>query len=340
MKVTVSVNNMDRPAPGDREFRYLERLKRLWTPVTFQAGERLRFKGQHYSSMFLVTSGSVEVDLGNGLAPLKPALPDQGLAIGEIGFLSGLPATATVTARDEVTAIEINDARLSRLERDDPQTAVALLRFLATTAEERTSDNITIASALDSPAREQSIRILLCRNHDMLAGAQALRYQVYCAELGRLSPNADHDRKIIADELDGSGHTFIAVEEGDVIGTLRANRPSEGPVGILEDLYGMASSPHHPEKTIICTKFVIRSDRRRTAAGIKLVAALARYSVQHDLRECYIDCIPSLRPFYMGMGFRSAGEKFLHRENGPSYPMKIDLEKSRRRIERVLFTVS
>ena len=229
---------------------------------------------------------------------------------------------------------------LSEVERAEPEVAVALLRFLADTAEDRISQNIEINEQSVDPVKEQSIRVVLCRNADMLVDAQRLRYQVYCEELGRTSPNAVHEKKIIADDLDAFGHTFLAVEDGESIGTLRANRPSEGPVGILEALYNMDASEFHPERTIVCTKFVIRGDRRNTMAGIKLVAAFARYSVQHDLRECYIDCIPSLRAFYMAMGFRSAGKKFLHRENGPSYPLKIDLEKSMRRIERVLFTVS
>ena len=58
------------------------------------------------------------------------------------------------------------------------------------------------------------------------------------------------------------------------------------------------------------------------------------------MRECYIDCSPSLLWYYMAIGFGDAGEKFLRRENGPSYPMKINLEKSMSRIDRFLFTVS
>jgi predicted GNAT family N-acyltransferase len=317
-----------------------QRLPEFLQPVRFAAGEELRRLGQHYAAMYLVTSGEIEVDLGDKGGVLHPALQEPGLAIGEIGFLRGLPATATVRALTDVAAFKIDDASLSQLEQKAPDIAVALLRFLGETAEERTSENISIAASLEDAPKDQSIRVLLCRNDDMLMDAQKLRYKVYCQELGRTSPHADHETATIIDELDAAGHTFLAVEDGQAIGTLRANRPSEGPIGILESLYGMDASDAHPEGTIVCTKFVIRSDKRKTAAGIKLVAAFARYSVQHGIRECYIDCIPSLRPFYMGMGFRKSGEKFLHRENGPSYPMKIDLEKSQRRIERILFTVS
>ncbi|MCH9765604.1 MAG: cyclic nucleotide-binding domain-containing protein [Alphaproteobacteria bacterium] len=306
----------------------------------FQPGDILREKGQHYTSMYLVVDGKVRVDLGLSSAPLIPDIGQDGLPIGEIGFLRGLPATATVVADTPVRALEISDAVLSKLETEAPDLAVILLRHLATTADERTSHNIALASTLPSAPKEQSIRILLCRDDNMLLQAKKLRYEVYCAELGRQSPHADHDRKIISDELDAFGHTFIAVEEGETIGTLRANRPADGPIGILETLYGMNQSPHNPESTVVCTKFIIASHKRTSTAGIKLVAGFARFGVQHKLRECYIDCIPSLRPFYTGLGFRKSGEKFLHRENGPSIPMMLDLEKSRRRIDRVLATLS
>lgn len=307
---------------------------------TFAAGEVLRKKGQHYTSMYLVTRGEVSVDLGIGEAPLTPTVGAHGLPIGEIGFLRGLPATATVTAATDVTALEITDDTLSDLERTAPDLAVSLLQFLATTADERTSHNIALAATLPNAPKEQSIRILLCRDDDMLLKAQRLRYTVYCTELGRQSPNADHEKKIISDELDEFGTTFIAVENGETIGTLRANRPSDGTIGILESLYGMDTSEHNPDSTVICTKFIIARDKRTSAAGIKLVAAFARFGVQHNLRECYIDCIPSLRPFYTGLGFRKSGEKFMHRENGASIPMMVDLVKSRRRIDRVLATLS
>jgi len=57
------------------------------------------------------------------------------------------------------------------------------------------------------------------------------------------------------------------------------------------------------------------------------MAALARYGVRHNLKECYIDCIPALLPYYKALGFRITGQRFLHHENGPSHPMMIDLER-------------
>ncbi len=316
----------------------METLKTLCESKTFAPGDVLREKGEHYNSMYLVTDGGVEVDLALGTDPIRPSIEGLGLPIGEIGFLHGFPATATVIARAKTTALVLDDNTLTKIENQNPDLAVELLRHLADTAEERTSHNIAVATNLDAARAEPGIQIRLCRTPEMLEDAKRLRYDVYCEELQRQSPHADHDKKIISDHLDDFGHTFIAVENDKTIGTLRANRPAEGPIGILEDLYGMRTSEYHPEKTVVCTKFIIAQDKRTSAAGIKLVASFTRYALQHQLRECYIDCIPSLRPFYMALGFRRAGAKFLHRENGPSYPLKVDMVKYKGRIERVLLS--
>jgi hypothetical protein len=45
------------------------------------------------------------------------------------------------------------------------------------------------------------------------------------------------------------------------------------------------------------------------------------------MKECYIDSVPSLIPYYKAIGFKVVAPKFFHRENGPSFPMKLDLVK-------------
>jgi hypothetical protein len=117
----------------------------------------------------------------------------------------------------------------------------------------------------------------------------------------------------------------MAVEAGEAIGTIRANLPSLGSLGVLEELYGMRRSPHYPAGTGVCTKFIVKRSRRKSLTAIKLMGALVRFGAKYNIRECYIDCIPNLLPFYRALGFTQVGELFFHRENGPSYPMVIDL---------------
>lgn len=305
----------------------LELLRSICRQVRFEPGAVIRRKGQHHRDMYLITDGCVDVDPGSSRIAASFVVAGPGSPIGEIGFLRGSPATATVTALTATGALVVDDPILARLEREQPALTAHLLRQLAQTAEERTSCNLTWAATTNAYAKPPAAEVYLCRSKDMLESAQRLRYEVYCQELGRQSPYADHDKKIITDHLDATGHIFVAVEAGETIGTLRGNASAESPLAALEELYGMTKSARHPEATAICTKFVVRKSKRGGAAAMKLISAMVRYGVQDGIKECYIDCIPALLPYYKALGFTITGEKFFHRENGPSHPMMLDLVK-------------
>ncbi|HET7717670.1 MAG TPA: cyclic nucleotide-binding domain-containing protein [Bauldia sp.] len=299
------------------------RFTRYCRLVHFAAGDVLRKKGQHYRDMYLMVSGVVEVDLGTGSEAGQPLVAGARAPIGEIGFLRGSAAVATVTARTAADALVLDDPALARIERSDPVLAADLFRYLARTAVERTSFNLTLSSP--GVADRAAIDIYLCRDEDMLGRAKRLRYEVYCDELGRNSPYADHRDRTITDHLDQFGHTFIAVEEGETIGTLRSNLSREGDLGVLIEVYGMGKSVDHPEATAICTKFIVRKGKRGGMAATKLISAMVGLGLRSGIRACYIDTIPSLRPYYQALGFTQSGDMFFHRENGPSYPMVLDL---------------
>ncbi len=309
-----------------------ELLQSICRQVRFAPGDVLRRKGQHYRDMYVITHGCVDIDPQRSRGEGELMVSDVGSPIGEIGFLWGCPATATVVARTATDAIVIDDPTLARLEREQPDLTARLLRHLAETAEERTSYNLVWASTATAHSRPQAVEVYLCRSKDMLESAKRLRYEVFCHELGRQSPYADHDRKIISDHLDQTGHVFVAVEAGETIGTLRGNASSDDSLGVLEELYGMRKSAHHPKATCICTKFVVKRSKRGGAAAIKLISAIVRYGLRHQMKECYIDSVPALMPYYQALGFTIAGEKFLHRENGPSYPMMLDFVKHGERL--------
>jgi predicted GNAT family N-acyltransferase len=320
-------SSVEAPAPMDPST-----LRSFCREVRFAPGDKLRLRGQHYHDMYLITDGAVSVHLGADSGTDNTLVRTAGYPIGEIGFLRGCPATATVAARTAAGALVLDDAALARLEKERPALGAQLLRYLAETAEERTSWNLTFFPKARTGTR--AIDVYLCRNATMLESAQKLRYDVYCVELGRNSPYADHEKKIITDALDAAGQTLIAVEAGETIGTLRANLPSKAPLGVLEELYGMRASRHHPDATSICTKFIVKRSRRGSAAAMMLIAAMVRYGVRNRIKECYIDCIPALLPYYKALGFEMTGPRFFHRENGPSYPMKIDLVKHGERLSK------
>ncbi len=305
-------------------------LRQFCETKNFKPGDVLRQRGQYYRSMYWLTEGLAKVDFGDGTETRPATAVGAGWPIGEISFLRGSPAVATVTACVASQALAIDDAVLARLEREQPALAVCLLRSLADIAEDRTNSNTIFDGEPREYARHSAITVKLCRGTEMLEAAQRLRYEVYCKDLGRKSPFADHDRKTISDALDDMGYTFLAFEGGEVIGTVRVNFAGEGSLGLLEEVYGMKLSPHHPARTAVCTKFIVKKSKRKSPAAVKLICAIARHCTQKGMKELYIDCIPPLLPYYKAIGFSVAAECFYHRENGPSYPMMIsDRHKDR-----------
>jgi CRP-like cAMP-binding protein len=281
--------------------------------ASFGPGSVLRQRRQHYSDMYVITSGSVSIDLEGGEgAPRHRCGP--GSPIGEISFLRGCPATATVAAETAVDALVVDDATFTQLQSRQQERHTHIWRVLTEIAEQRAN-----SEPRTSPIEQ--IEICLCRNKAMLESAQRLRYQVYVTELARTVPHADHARGLIEDELDRFGACFVAVENGETIGTVRLNLACRGAVGVLEHFYGMTQSPHHPRSTAISTKFMVRKTRRASSASLELLAAARRYLIRNGVKEVYFDAIPSLVRWYEAFGFRVIGPAFEHPENGPSFPM-------------------
>ena len=323
------------PSPSHAPFMDPEPLKAYCREVSFPAGAALRTKGLLSVDMYLLTDGEVEVNIERKLAPSLRIAARRGVPIGEIGFLTGVPATATVTARTDARALCIDNGAWRELERLRPDLAIELYRRLAEVADGRQSHNLLFL-ADEAPAEgTATAEIVLCQTPELRHAAQQIRYQIYCGELGRSSPFADAGKGIIADDLDETGHVLLALDNGVPVATLRMNMRRDGPLGLLEDLYGMAQSPYHPEGTAICTKFIVKKSHRLGQFCFRLMSTAIEMAQRYAIKHCYIDCVPELRPFYATLGFAQSGPAFLHRENGRSYPLMLDIDRYAGRIARL-----
>lgn len=309
--------------------------------VSFAPGAALKIKGQHSEEMFLLCDGEVEIALETPGKPSQILTRGRGSPIGEISFLTGGTVTANVTARVATKALRIDDKALARIESERPELAADLYRQFAEVSEGRQSYNLVYFAENEVPGkkRDPKIEIKICRTPEMLLEAQRMRYHVYVEELGRTSPYADPVSKTITDDLDSFAHVLLAYEGKNPVGTMRLNAASDGPLGAYEQIYGMASSHHHPEFTGICTKFMVQKAHRYSQASFKLMATSLSFGSYFKIKGCYMDCIPQLMPFYLSLGFRQSAPAFLHRENGRSIPMMLDLERYASRISRLMGVV-
>ncbi|MDP8957504.1 MAG: SulP family inorganic anion transporter [Actinomycetota bacterium] len=66
----------------------------------------------------------------------------SGVVVGEIGMYMGAPRTADVVAETPSVVLRLGQESIQRMERDEPELAVALHRWLATTLADRLSDTM------------------------------------------------------------------------------------------------------------------------------------------------------------------------------------------------------
>ncbi len=104
---------------------------------SFAEGDIIVTEGEPGSSLFLIVSGHVKVftraETGEHV-PLAELGP--GDFFGEVSLLTGRPRTATITARDQVMAIEITRESIDRIARSHPEVRQVLEDFYTRRAQE------------------------------------------------------------------------------------------------------------------------------------------------------------------------------------------------------------
>jgi SulP family sulfate permease len=121
---------------------YLERM------VLPEGGVLLR-QGDPPDDMFVLESGRLRVEMVTPEGTrMRLSTVRRGVMVGEIAMYTGAPRTAEVVAETPSVVLRLSRASLERLEADEPETAAALHRWLATTLAHRLTDSQRAFSAL------------------------------------------------------------------------------------------------------------------------------------------------------------------------------------------------
>ena len=121
---------------------YLERRSLDEGTVLIQQGDRP-------DDVFVLESGRLRVELVTPegermrLSTVRP-----GVMVGEVALYTGLPRTADVIAEVPSVVLELSRDSIERLEAEEPETAAALHRWLATTLAVRLTDAQRVNSEL------------------------------------------------------------------------------------------------------------------------------------------------------------------------------------------------
>jgi CRP-like cAMP-binding protein len=108
----------------------IEELLRHLPPRTVTAGDVLLREGEKSENAYLLWEGTLKVVLGSDDDAIDIGSIQAGTLVGEISFLDGGPASATVRATSDATLLTLSRTELETLRKAHPRIATSLLRAL------------------------------------------------------------------------------------------------------------------------------------------------------------------------------------------------------------------
>ena len=104
---------------------------------SYDEGDIIVTEGEQGSSLFLIVSGKVKVfTRGEQGEHIPLAELETGDFFGEVSMLTGKPRTATITAKSEVIAIELDKGSVDRIAAEHPEVQSTLEEFYERRAHE------------------------------------------------------------------------------------------------------------------------------------------------------------------------------------------------------------
>ena len=115
----------------------LGELEQICERRQFKLGETITVKGEKHKSMFFILTGWVQIEFLEKRSASSSLRVGERTVLGEMGFLSGENAVATAVAVSPVTALELDQNALDRLEAGNPEAAAEFSEYLVNTIDKR-----------------------------------------------------------------------------------------------------------------------------------------------------------------------------------------------------------
>lgn len=151
----------------------------------------------------------------------------------------------------------------------------------------------------------------------------AFRYGVYVEEMGKRLGYADHDKRLLYDELDENADLFMAEIEGNVIATARLNQAAHTDFGeYWRDVYKLDAWQDIPLAQIsMSSRLMVDAEWRGSSVVGSLLLELFRHSREQGIRFNFLNCAPSLLEFYEQLGYRRYTDGFEDTDVGYRVPL-------------------
>ncbi len=149
------------------------------------------------------------------------------------------------------------------------------------------------------------------------------RYEVYVEEFG-MTEEADHDNRLLRDELDDHALNYALFDRGRVVGSLRGLVLAELPdPSALMARYELRPAVEQFGAAALgaTSRFILAPEYRMGTAIFRLMQQTFLDGVGRGIRLNFGDCSPHLLPFYEQMGYR----RYTAGYNDTAYGFKLPI---------------
>ena len=169
-----------------------------------------------------------------------------------------------------------------------------------------------------------STLVRIAENEEDKNALYAFRYRIYVDEFQLAPAEADHERKILRDDLDEVGISYVLWRDDRVIGSLRTVHLADMPnPGKLIDKFGLARAMQRfgVDAIAATSRFMLDPKVRQGRAIYDMMDIAYRQAMERGVRLNYGDCSPHLLPFYEHLGYR----RYTRAYNDTSYGYKLPI---------------
>ena len=173
------------------------------------------------------------------------------------------------------------------------------------------------------------IQVRYAESEDELQAIYRLRYEIYGQEMNLKSRAVDHQNKVLTDANDDTARILFATVDDELVGTLRLHWGGDAPFPAeFDETYDLKrfESVVSPDQMVIFTRFMVRKQFRGTMLPFQLLGAIAKFSLEHNVRLSFCDCQPHLLNLYTRLGYRTYTKTYNDEMMGLLVPLVLVVE--------------
>jgi hypothetical protein len=135
-----------------------------------------------------------------------------------------------------------------------------------------------------------------------------LRYDVYVEEMGRYQAVADHERRMLYEDVDEQSRIAYAELDGEIVATARITWGGDGPIPQrMVDQYQLAPFlAELPQAAIaVGERAMVRPHLRGSDVLLRMMGNGMQFANENRIQLVFGDCEPHLLNLYLGLGQRT-----------------------------------